>query len=505
VVAGVPVGTELRVNSYTTGAQFAPAVGVDADGDFVVVWNSSGQDGAATGVFARRFTSSGAAAGGDLQVNTYTSGFQSVPSVAMAADGFFVVVWESGHDGSERGVFAQRFSSAGGALGGEFQINTHSLGEQYDPAVAAESDGDFVVVWSSDDQDGFEAGIFGRRFSSSGGAVGEEFLVNAHTVGIQQDAAVAVDPDGDFVVAWRGGFEQDGDEYGIFAQRFSSAGTALGSGFQVNTHTTGFQYWPQVAIGATGDFVVVWESEDQDGSLNSVFGQRFSSAGAALGVEFMVNTYTPGTQQDASVVVDGDGDFVVAWEGVASGSPYHIFLRRFASTGDGVGAELQVSTTPYPTEPAAAMSAGSALVVVWQNQSIDPGGGSDIFVRRILEGVPDPIDVDGDGELQALTDGLLILRYAFSLRGGVLVAGAVDIAGCARCTSAEIEAHLAAILPQIDVDGDGQVEALTDGLLILRYRFGLRGDVLIAGAVDLASCTRCLAVDIEEFLQNLET
>jgi hypothetical protein len=503
VAAAVPIGSELRVNSYTTGDQFLPAVGIAADGDFVVVWSSFGQDGAMGGIFARLFSSSGAAAGAEIQVNTYTAGAQRLPGVAMDPAGDFVVVWDSDHDGSGSGVFAQRFSSAGEALGGELQVNAHFLGNQYDPSVAVESDGDFVVVWSSENQDGFESGIFGQRFSSAGEDAGGEFLVNAHTIGIQQDGVVAVDADGDFVVAWRGGYDQEGDEYGIFGQRFSSAGTALGVGFQVNSYTVGSQYWPRIAIGAAGDFVIVWESEAQDGSLNSIFGQRFASSGAPLGAEFMVNTYTPGTQQSAALVVDGDGDFVVAWEGVAFGSQYHIFARRFASTGAGVGAEFQVSTTVYPTDPAAAMSAGGALVVVWKNQLSDPGATADIFVRRVAESVPDPLDVDADGELQALTDGLLILRYLFGLRDAVLVGGVVDIANCARCTPAQIEVHLAAILAQLDVDGDGQVEALTDGLLILRYLFGLRSGVLVGGAVDLVSCTRCLAPEIEAFLESL--
>ena len=75
---------------------------------------------------------------------------------------------------------------------------------------------------------------------------------------------MAADADGDFVVAWQS-FGQDGSIYGIFARRFSSAGAALASEFQVNTYTTDIQSCPSVAVDADGDFVVAWASSSQDG------------------------------------------------------------------------------------------------------------------------------------------------------------------------------------------------------------------------------------------------
>jgi hypothetical protein len=114
-----------------------------------------------------------------------------------------------------------------------------------------------------------------------------------------------------------------------------------------------------------------------------------------------------------------------------------------------------------------------------------------------------PLDADGDGEIGALTDGLLILRYLFGFRGAVLASAAVDTARCARCGAAGIEDYLASILALLDVDGDGEVEALTDGVLILRYVFGFRGAALITGAVDTVHCTRCTAGLIETYLGSL--
>jgi hypothetical protein len=85
---------------------------MDADGDFVVAWESAGQDGYALGVFAQRFDAAGVAQGSEFQVNSFTADSQVRPAAAMDADGDFVVAWDSlGQDGSfvEYGVFAQRF------------------------------------------------------------------------------------------------------------------------------------------------------------------------------------------------------------------------------------------------------------------------------------------------------------------------------------------------------------------------------------------------------------
>jgi hypothetical protein len=144
--------------------------------------------------------------------------------------------------------------------------------------------------------------------------VGAEFKANTYTTNAQQNPSVAIDSDGDFVVAWQS-FGQDGSNYGIYAQRYNSSGTAQGSEFRVNTYTTNSQRNPSVAIDSDGDFVVAWQSNGQDGSNYGIYAQRYNSSGTAQGSEFRVNSYTTGHQRNHSVAIDSDGDFVVAWHG----------------------------------------------------------------------------------------------------------------------------------------------------------------------------------------------
>jgi hypothetical protein len=121
--------------------------------------------------------------------------------------------------------------------------------------VAVDAEGDYVVAWISYEQDGSQSGIFACRFASNGTPLAAEFQVNAHTVIAQNDPALGLGEDGQFVVAWQSN-SQDGPEYGIFARRFTSAGAPQGLDFQVNTRTAIYQSFPAVGSAAAGAFVV---------------------------------------------------------------------------------------------------------------------------------------------------------------------------------------------------------------------------------------------------------
>jgi hypothetical protein len=328
--SGMAQGSEFQVNTYTTSNQSNPSVAIDSDGDFVVTWESYSQDGSDDGIYGQRYNGLGVAQGGEFKVNTYTTSFQSYPSVAMDSDGDFVVTWQSyGQDGSLSGIYGQRYNSSGVAQGIEFRVNTYTTNYQFYPSVAMDSDGDFVVTWQSNGQDGSFEGIYGQRYNSSGVAQGSEFRVNTYTTNYQSDPSVAMDSDGDFVVTWLSDF-QDGSNEGIYGQRYNSSGVAQGSEFQVNTYTTSLQIYPSVAMNSDGDFVVTWTSDGQDGSSLGIYGRRYNSSGVAQGSEFQVNTYTTSGQFFPSVAMDSDGDFVVTWHSYGQdGSGYGIYGQRY--------------------------------------------------------------------------------------------------------------------------------------------------------------------------------
>jgi hypothetical protein len=205
---GQKVGSEFMVNTYTVGAQGIADTATDDAGNFVIVWRSGdfftgdpGQDGSSYGIFAQRYESGGGRVGTEFQVNTYTVGAQESPAVDVDADGDFVVAWES-RAGS---VFGQRFASAGLRVGSEFQVNTYTGERAAQPQIALDPDGDFTIVWFDDfdELDGDGRGVLARRYSSSGMVLGSEFLVNTYTQNDQWFAYIASQGDERAVVAWR--------------------------------------------------------------------------------------------------------------------------------------------------------------------------------------------------------------------------------------------------------------------------------------------------------------
>ncbi|MDE4264169.1 hypothetical protein PXK68_20845 [Phaeobacter gallaeciensis] len=110
--AGGAVGSEFQINTYTADGQYRPSVAALSDGGFVVTWYSDGQDGSGFGIYGQRFNAAGLAIGSEFQVNTYTDNSQTFPVVAALPGGSFVVIWEStGQDGDFDGVYGQIFGT----------------------------------------------------------------------------------------------------------------------------------------------------------------------------------------------------------------------------------------------------------------------------------------------------------------------------------------------------------------------------------------------------------
>jgi hypothetical protein len=378
-------GVEFRVNSYTSNFQRNASVAVDANGGFVIVWESFLQDGASYGVFGQRFNAAGVAQGGEFRVNSYTTDHQEDAAVASDANGNFVVVWRSDtQDGNLGGVFGRRFDVTGAPQGAEFRVNTYTSGFQGDPGVAADGNGGFIVVWGGNPPGGASGfDIFCRRFDAAGVAQAAEFQVNAYTTGVQALPAIAFGVNGDFVVVWHSD-GQDGSSTGVFGRRFDASGLAQGADFQVNSFTTSYQGAASVGADANGNFVVAWQSSTEDGSIGGVFGQRFDVSGARLGNEFRVNSYTTSGQARPSVASGSDGHFVVVWNSyLQDGSYYGVFGQRFNASGVPQGGEFQVNshTADQQRSPAVASSPDGDFVVAWQSYRQD-GRGYGVFGQR---------------------------------------------------------------------------------------------------------------------------
>lgn len=396
--AQTPAGGEFRVNTVTTESQEAWTRPVmESDGDFIVAWTSAFQDGSGSGVFGQRFAASGAARGSEFQINTYTEQPQIHPAVAVGSSGDFVVVWTSYGGGGGPNIKGQRFAASGSAIGGEFQVNTFTTGFQDLPHVGRAADGGFVVSWFSGVLGGLPW-IAARRFDTGGNPIGDEFVVNTYTTWYQIFGDLAVEPNGNFVIVWAGGY-YCGDRCEVFGQRFDASGNRLGGEFQVNSYTTGRQRVPSVSVSPAGDFVVAWESPG-DGSRYGIFARRFDPSGNPVGNDFLVNTGTAGGQYATfgagQIAHDARGNFVVTWMscGDTGYCVPHGFAQRFDASGSRRGAEFRISTntTSLQGGPSVASDPVGNFIITWNDSD---GSAQGVFAQRFGGLGPSALAVDG--------------------------------------------------------------------------------------------------------------
>ncbi|MGV3525072.1 MAG: hypothetical protein ACO1RX_12650 [Candidatus Sericytochromatia bacterium] len=377
---------EFQVNTETSNTQANGNLAMLADGNFVVTWASTGQDGDGSGIYAQRFDASGLPLGEEFQVNHTTTGQQVLPDVAADGDGNFVISW-NGLLGSDSSLFFQRFDAQGQRIGSETAVNPVSTQLLSAPHIAMDEQGNFVIAWDAAQLlNSLETDVYAQRFDADGVALSAVFPANAYTTSSQASPSVAMNADGDFVIAWTS-LDQDGSAEGVYARHFSSAGTTTGADISVNTYTSLSQNTPDVAMDATGHFVVTWTSHMQlnGGASHHVFGRRFAADGSASSGEFLVNTTTTySAKASPTVAMDAEGDFVVAWESQVQdpASDAGIYAQRYSSTGLALGAEFQVNTyvTGNQSSPTLAMGSGGEFCTVWDSVSQD-GDATGIFVR----------------------------------------------------------------------------------------------------------------------------
>jgi Ca2+-binding RTX toxin-like protein len=379
------LGAEFRVNTFTTNGQFAHSVASDASGDFVVVWQGVQQNGDYD-IYARRYDASGKPKGGDFQVNTYTNAAQYGGYVACNDAGDFVITWTSmGQDSPEynSGVYAQRYNSAGVRQGGEFRVNSFTTGSQYSPSIAIDADGDFVIAWAGDGTDSNQSDVYARRYNAAGVAQGNEFRVNPATANSQYQPIVTMGDGGGFVIIWNS--DGTNDAIGLHAQRYDGSGVALGGQFRINADFHDGAFGAAVASDADGNFVVAWQGRKGASMQEDIYARRFSASGAAIGQEFRVNSFTTNSQQAPSVSMNGEGDFVVAWCSYEQdGSSAGAYARVYSSAGVPQTGEFRANTytTGNQLEPHVAVDADGDFVVAWSSPD---GGKYGVYAQRFGE------------------------------------------------------------------------------------------------------------------------
>lgn len=179
-------------------------------------------DAYAVDIFARRHDAAGQPLGNEFKVNTQVHHCDN-PGVAATAGGF-TVVWEQRDTvvrTNSMDILARSYDLAGVPVAPPAVVNSTTYGDQYAPRIATQGD-THLVLWTSLGQDGSYEGIYGRALTVTGAPNGEEFLVNSTTFNQQIHPALAADSTGRFLVVWSSftGVAAGND---LYAQRYASA------------------------------------------------------------------------------------------------------------------------------------------------------------------------------------------------------------------------------------------------------------------------------------------
>jgi hypothetical protein len=475
-------GSEIRVNTTTTGSQGDPDIAALSDGRYIVTWtdtSGTGGDTSGAAVRAQIWNADGTPYGGEFLVNTRTASDQADASVSVLSGDRFIVAWRDHSQQSSYNaeIRAQLYNSDGTPSGVEFVVNTERAGYQGDPQILELSSGNFVVSWSSG---GTGSHIFAQMFDASGAKIGSQITIDELAIGGSTPRLAAL-PNGGFAVGWS--HEHDSGTWGTSARIFDGTGTAAGSEFIANTTVAGTQQLGGATGLSGGNFVLTW-ADYGHGEPTKIIAQVFDPSGAKVGGEITVNTGT-GPAGTAAVTALADGGFVVTWKATEGGDA-NVVAQLFNPSGVKVGGEFLVNDTVsgYQGLPQASQLADGRLIFTWEDNDgtgsdgsgmgivsrvfdapvTVPTGGSEVRVNTVTASNQEDVDV------AAFSDGRFIVTWSdASTTGGDTSGGSVraqifDADGTR--SGSEFLVNTTTFAQQ----GDATVQVLSDDRFIITWR-----------------------------------
>lgn len=358
-----PIGSEFRVDTRASTTRVTgPQVATAANGDFVVVWQTpfSNTD---VDLYFRRFNANGTPKDSFDRGIALSGRNEFAPAVAMAADGRFVVSWTETNSNGDQDVYFQRFSAAGDTLGAAQLVTTFADSkDQFNSDIAMFDNGNFVITWthqfSPTDQD-----VFMRGFRSDGTAITGVTTVAGGSID-EFDASVDVRPIGEagatsVVVSYTKGSTNNED---ILYSRFDGNFSFLGSG-QANVTTNNSDDESSVAVDGAGNFAIAWTHEfSNTGGDDDIRLRRFDANGNALTTVDQIVAQPGGDQDEPAIAMSNDGRFVIAYEDDTNETVRYI---EYSSDGVPVGLPRQYDITHgFEDNPSVAINGSGAHMVI---------------------------------------------------------------------------------------------------------------------------------------------
>lgn len=382
LVLAVGGQAEFQVNSYTQHHQTDPAVAMNDNGDFVIVWRSHAADGREGGVYGRCFSEDGTAQSEEFKINVSDVDVDNWgPAVAMTPSGRFVVAWVAASNG-DSDLVARMFDADGSPSTEELPVAVSPDAAASMPSITTNASGVFVVVWTNwygDDYIG-RSYAAGRVYDANGLPMSDEIAISDWPQQCWPD--VAMDESGRFIVTWIRMGDTYNRPYGefIMIRQFEADGTASGREVPLTGDLNSRWYGPSVAVSRTGGFQVVWAVGPFPYDICT---QPFDSAAVPITPPYIVNTTMRGNQGHPTIASNGDEDYLIVWDchnadGTGCGVRGQFCTREGEIDGD------EMAFGSYDTGrhwyPDTALAADGRYVVTWISEDLD-GSGYGIFAE----------------------------------------------------------------------------------------------------------------------------
>jgi hypothetical protein len=256
--------------------------------------------------------------------------------------------------------------NAQGIIKDDFLVNDDAGSEfQLYPSISMDGAGNFVVVWQDFRNSSWD--IYFQRYNDAGTALGVNTKVNDDADSASQEhPSISMGVTGDFVIVWD---DNRNNNHDIYFQRYTSTGAALGVNTKVNDDIDSVKQWsPSISMDGAGNFVIVWM--DERNVNRDIYYQRYTSTGTALGVNTKVNDDAGSADQvSPSILIDVAGNFVIAWHDFRNAN-WDIYYQRYTSTGTTLGVNTKANDdagNEFQMYPSISMDAASNFVIVWQD------------------------------------------------------------------------------------------------------------------------------------------
>lgn len=333
--------------------------------------------------------------------------------------------------------------------------------------------------------------------------------INLFAPGNENSSGVTINDTGD------GDFGVNGQQNFPVITSATAAGNVQGTLNSVASSTYRLEFFANIGCDASGygegKTLIGFQSVTTDGSGNASFNTSFAALPAGQSVITATATDSGGSTSEFSqcasaalpvsltIVKTGSGS------GTITSSPAGINCGATCNATFAAGSAVTLTATP--TSAASTFTGwlgGGCTGTLMCTKTLNAATNVSATFALSSNG-PFNLDVDGNAPTSTATeanDGLLILRYLAGMSGAALTGGGVVSGDATRNTAAALTAYLGELKPKLDIDGNGQVDALTDGLLISRYLLNIRGPALIAGAIGVGA-TRTSFTQIENYLSGL--